>query len=176
MRAKNLDDSAGMTVQDWTTVKTRLDEGVVQAPDSGGPNRHTCWLTTINPDGSPHVTPVGGAWVDGAFWFQTGDVTRKAKNIARDPRCAMSVATRDFDLVVTGTAEKVTDPADISRVAQEWAAAGWPCEPDESGVGLTAPFNAPGLGPPPWFVYRITARSATSVSNVEPGGTTIWTF
>src|SRR5687767_11063655 len=111
MKAKNLDDVSGTPVQEWSAVTAVLDTGVTQAPDTGGPNRHTCWLTTINPDGSPHVTPVGGAWVDGAFWFQTGDGTRKAKNVARDPRCSMSVSAHQFDLVVNGTAEKVTDRA-----------------------------------------------------------------
>jgi len=47
---------------------------------------------------------------------------------------------------------------------------------DDSGLGLTAPFNAPATGPAPWSVYRITARSATSCSTVEPGGTTRFTF
>ncbi len=90
-------------------------KGVTQAPDTGGPDRHTTWLTTINPDGSPHVTAVGAVWVDGAFWFQTGDGTRKAKNVARDERCTISVSTREFDLVVDGTGEKVSDQADVAR-------------------------------------------------------------
>lgn len=176
MRAKNLDTEHGTPAQDWTTVAGQLDEGVLlQAPESGGPNRFTCWLTTINADGSPHVTPVGGAWVDGAFWFQTGEGTRKAKNVARDARCTMSVATRDFDLVVEGTAELVTDSEQVSRVADVWRAGGWPCEVDASGR-LTAPFNAPAVGPAPWNVYRITPRSALSVSTVEPGGATRWTW
>jgi hypothetical protein len=29
---------------------------------------------------------VGALWVDGAFWFETGEETRKGKNLARDPR------------------------------------------------------------------------------------------
>jgi hypothetical protein len=176
MRAKNLDDVYGTPVQDWTSVTRVLDKGVTQAPDTGGPDRHTTWLTTINPDSSPHVTAVGAVWVDGAFWFQTGDGTRKAKNLARDERCTISVSTREFDLVVDGTAEKVSDPADVARVAAVWVAGGWPCEVDASGIGLTAPFNAPAVGPAPWFVYRITPRSATSVSTIEPGGATRWTF
>lgn len=176
MRAKNLDDVHGTPVQDWTSVTTVLDKGVTQAPDTGGPDRHTTWLATINRDGTPHVTAVGAVWVDGAFWFQTGDGTRKAKNVARDERCTISVSTKEFDLVVDGTAEKVSDPAAVARVAAVWVAGGWPCEVDASGIGLTAPFNAPGVGPAPWFVYRITPRSATSVSTIEPGGATRWTF
>ena len=47
-----------------------------------------------------------------------------------------------------------------------------PAEPDQSGSGITAPFNAPSQGPPPWNVYRIEPRSATVVLAAEPGGLT----
>lgn len=36
-----------------------------QAPDTGGPGRHTSWLTTTNPDASSHVRPLGTIQVDG---------------------------------------------------------------------------------------------------------------
>lgn len=176
MKAKNLDDPAKTPIQEWDAVSAILDSGVTQAPDTGGPNRHTTWLTTLNPDGSPHVTAVGGFWFKGTFWFQTGDGTRKARNVARDPRCSMSVSTHEFDLVVNGTAEKISDPDDVAHFAAAGVAGGWPCEVDDSGIGLTAPFNAPAVGPAPWFVYRITPSSATSVTTVEPGGSTRWTF
>jgi hypothetical protein len=61
-------------------------------------------LTTINADGSPHVTGVGALWVHGSFWFETGERTRKGRNLARDPRCALSIAAQEFGLVVEGTA------------------------------------------------------------------------
>ena len=48
--------------------------------------------------------------------------------------------------------------------------------PDESGTGITAPFNAPSQGPPPWGVYRIDAKSATVVLGTEPGGLTRFRF
>jgi hypothetical protein len=176
MKAKNLDDSQGMQVQAWSAVENALDTGLVRGPDAGGPSRSTTWLTTVNPDGSPHVVPIGAVWVDGTFWFQTGDTTTKAKNIARDPRCTMSVSVDKVDLVLEGTAAKVSDPAAVSRIVAEWVKGGWPCEVDSSGIGVTAPFNAPAVGPAPWFVYRITPRSALSVSTVEPGGTTRFTF
>jgi hypothetical protein len=88
MDATNLADQYGLPQLDWARIQARLDGGVDQAPGSGGPDRHTCWLTTLNPDGSPHVTGVGALWVDGAFWFETGEQTRKGRNLARDPRCA----------------------------------------------------------------------------------------
>ena len=173
MEARNLDDDVSGV--EWEAATAALD-GLTQVPDTGGPNRFTTWLTTINADGSPHVTAVGAVWIDGAFWFQTGDRTRKARNLARDARCAIAVSTHDFDLVLEGSAEKVRDPAPVAAAAARWAALGWPAEVDPSGTGITAPFNAPAVGPPPWDVYRITARSATALGTAEPGGATRWRF
>jgi PPOX class probable F420-dependent enzyme len=176
VEATNLADLYDLPLVDWTLIESRLAEGFSQAPGTGGPNRHTCWLATINRDGSPHVTGIGAGWVDGAFWFETGRGTRKGKNLARDPRCALSVATDEFDLVVNGTAELITDPNAVEEMAARWAEDGWPARVDESGIALTAEFSAPSAGPPPWFVYRITAHAATALSIVEPGGATSWRF
>ena len=77
MDATNLADLYDLPVLDWSPIEARLAEGLTQAPGTGGPNRHTCWLATINPDGSPHVTGIGAIWLDGAFWFETGEHTRK---------------------------------------------------------------------------------------------------
>ncbi len=45
-----------------------------------------------------------------------------------------------------------------------------------AGRALTADFSAPSAGRPPWAVYRITARRATGLLTVEPGGATTWQF
>lgn len=176
MQATNLADLYDLPLVEWAEVVARLDQGMTQAPDTGGPERHTCWLATINPDGAPHVTGVGAIWVDGAFWFETGERTRKGRNLARDPRCTLSLATHEFDLVVDGDAARVADPATVAAMAQRWAAEGWPCRVDESGRALTAEYSAPSAGPPPWRVYRITPRRATALETVEPGGATRWDF
>jgi PPOX class probable F420-dependent enzyme len=176
MEAKNLADLYGLPLLDWARVEARLDEGLTQAPEAGGPNRHTCWLSTINRDGSPHVTGVGALWVDGTFWFETGERTRKAVNLVRDPRCTLSVATHDFDVVIEGSAHRVTDPSTVAAMARRWSAEGWPVRVDDTGQALTADFSAPSAGPPPWFVYRLTPRRATALETVEPGGATSWSF
>ncbi len=176
MDAKNLADLYDLPLLDWSQIDARLAQGLTQAPGTGGPNRHTCWLATINPDGSPHVTGVGALWHDGSFWFETGRESRKGRNLARDPRCTLSVATETYDVVVEGDATLVTDPPIVAAMAARWAAEGWPCRVDESGHALTADFSAPSAGPPPWFVYRIAARSATALHTVEPGGATRWRF
>ena len=176
MKTKNLADLYDLAPLDWERLTANFGPELTQAPGTGGPDRHTCWLATIDADGSPHVTGVGALWVDGAFWFETGTTTRKGRNLARDPRCTLSVATLGFDLVVEGTAEVVTDPPVVAEMAKRWADGGWPCEVDESGTALTAPFSAPSAGPPPWYVYRLTIHQATALETVEPGGATRWTF
>ncbi|HVT66289.1 MAG TPA: pyridoxamine 5'-phosphate oxidase family protein, partial [Trebonia sp.] len=80
MEATNLATRYDLPQLDWGAVTARLERGVEQAPGAGGPDRHTCWLATINPDGSPHVTGVGALWVDGGWWFETGHTTRKGRN------------------------------------------------------------------------------------------------
>ncbi len=174
MKATNLAGLYELPIVDWATVEERLAQGVTQAPGTGGPDRHTSWLATINPDGSPHVTGVGALWHEGDFWFETGEQTRKGKNLRRDPRCTLSVATREFDLVVEGVAEKITDPATVATMVARWNAAGWPARVDESGIALTADFSAPSAGPPPWTVFRLRMQQATSVLTVDPGGATRW--
>ena len=174
MRPHNLADLYGLPPLEWRHIAERLAEGIPQAPGTGGPDRHTCWLTTLNPDGSPHVTGVGAIWADGAFWFETGQHTRKGRNAARDPRCVLSLAAHDFDLVVEGDARLVTDRETVADMARRWADEGWPARVDETGTALTAEYSAPSAGPPPWHVYRIDARTYTALATVEPGGATRW--
>ena len=176
MKAINLDDIYGTPLAEWQRVEERLQQGMSQAPGTGGPQRHTCWLATINDDGSPHVTGIGALWTDRSFWFETGERTRKGRNIARDPRCTLSVATQQFDLVVDGEATKVTDPATVAAMAARWASEGWPARVDERGTALTADFSAPSAGPPPWHVYRLTPHTATALITEGDGGATQWRF
>ena len=170
----NLGAADGLPPVNWDDVRAKLEAGSPPPPDAH--NARTTWLATVNDDGSPHVTAVGALWIDDTFWFQTGGATRKCRNVARDPRCSVGVSIRDADVVVEGEAARVTDPVTVARIAKAWADNGWPAEPDESGTGITAPFNAPSQGPPPWHVYRIDPRSATVVLGVEPGGLSRFRF
>jgi hypothetical protein len=86
------------------------------------------------------------------------------------------VATHDFDLVIEGTARKVTDPETVAAMAARWADDGWPVRVDDTGRALTAEYSAPSASPPPWLVYRLDAHTATALSTVAPGGATRWRF
>jgi pyridoxine/pyridoxamine 5'-phosphate oxidase len=170
----NLGAADGLPPVNWGNIIEKLDAGSPPAPDAH--NARTTWLSTVNEDGSPHVTAVGALWLDGSFWFQTGSGTRKARNVARDRRCSMAVSIRDADVVAEGEAERETDPATLTRLAKAWADQGWPAELDETGAGITAPFNAPSQGPPPWNVFRIKPHSVTVALGTEPGGLTRFRF
>src|SRR5688572_11648609 len=71
MDAINLGAADGLPPVDWAAVIEKLDAGSAPAPDAH--NARTTWLSTINEDGSPHVTAVGALWLDGTFWFQTSE-------------------------------------------------------------------------------------------------------
>jgi hypothetical protein len=174
METINLGASDNLPPVNWEVVVGTLEARTAPAVDAH--NARTTWLATLNQDGSPHVTAVGAIWLEGAFWFQTGRRTLKYRNLGRDPRCSIAVSIRDADLVVEGQAVPVSDPDAIARAAKAWADQGWPAELDSSGTGLTAPFNAPSQGPPPWSVYRIEAASAIVALGVEPGGLTRFNF
>jgi hypothetical protein len=166
---RNLDGYGAPEIE-WVRVRDVLARQLPQAPGTGGPRRHTAWLTTINPDGGPHVMPLGIIAVDGTWYFSSGLRTRKSRNIARDPRCVVNVATEPFDLVIEGRAERVSDQTELRTVAGAYAAGGWPAQVD--GDALTADYSAQSAGPPPWHVYRIVPSTVFALGTSEPFGAT----
>lgn len=84
------------------------------------------WLSTVRPDGRPHVTPLPAVWHDGAPHFGTGPDERKARNLARNPQCVLTTGCNRFDrgldLVVEGRAERVADEAVLRPLAEAYEA------------------------------------------------------
>jgi pyridoxamine 5'-phosphate oxidase-like protein len=158
-------DRYGVPPIDWARVRPELE-----AAEPQDPGRPTHWLTTTNPDGSPHVMPLGVISIGGTWYFTSGPGTRKSRNIGRDPRCVVALATQPFDLVVEGTAERVLDAAELRTVAEAYAAHGWPASATDEGV--TAEYSAPSAGPPPWYVYRVTPSTVYALGTAEPYGAT----
>jgi len=52
-------------------------------------------LATVLPDGAPHSVPLWTIVEDGRIAFFTQPGSRKARNLARDPRVALSVVDRN---------------------------------------------------------------------------------
>lgn len=135
---------------------------------------HRIYLATLGPDGRPHAARVGALWHDGDMNFVSGPSTRKSRNLAANPACTLAIGLPEIDLVLEGTAARVTDEATLETVAARYRAHGWPAE--VAGDAFTAPYNASGAGPPPWHLYRITFHTAFGEATAEPYGATRWRF
>ena len=110
----------------------------------------------------------------GSLYFTSGPGTRKARNLAGNPACTISVQLEGIDLVLEGEATRVTDGPTLERVAGRYRDGGWPAQVE--GDAFTAPFSAPSAGPPPWQLYRFTLHTAFGVATAEPYGATRWRF
>jgi hypothetical protein len=82
------------------------------------------WLSTVRPDGRPHVTPLPAVWRGDRLHFCTGDQEQKCKNLQRDPRCILTTGTNDLhggiDVVVEGRAVRITDRDELVALAAQW--------------------------------------------------------
>lgn len=76
---------------------------------------HDYWLATTWPDGRPHVMPVWGLWSGQAVWFSTGMRSRKARNLASDPRCVVTTDDAVRPVVVEGQARQRAEREAIAR-------------------------------------------------------------
>ena len=75
---------------------------------------HDYWCATVRPDGRPHVMPVWGVWLDERVSFSSSLASRKARNLAADPRCTVTTDDALNPVVVEGVAERVVDPEGIA--------------------------------------------------------------
>jgi hypothetical protein len=132
------------------------------------------FLGTVRPDGRPDAAGVGAVWHDGDLYFTSGPGTRKARNLAANPACTISVKLTGMDLTLAGAARRVAEPAILDRVAGIYRDIGWPAEVADDG--FTAPYSAPSAGPPPWHLYRFTFHTVVGLNTVDPPGATRWRF
>jgi hypothetical protein len=103
--------SEGATPTPWAEAQAQLQEAKAY------------WLSTVRPDGRPHVTTIAAVWLDGALHFTTGESERKAKNLAHNPHCAVTTGTDAFeglDIVIEGEAVRITDEARLRRLAEAY--------------------------------------------------------
>lgn len=123
------------------------------------------WLVTHWPDGRPHAMPVWAVWHDGALWFSSSRGSRKARNLAADPRCVLTTEDAANPVVVEGTAELLTSRTDLEQLlALENAKY-------ETSYGMEM------LNPEENSAWRVRPRWAFALQSDDFTGTpTRWTF
>ena len=84
------------------------------------------WLTTVRADGRPHVTPLIGVAEGAAMHFCTGLREQKARNLEHNSKVALTTGNntwaRGLDVVVEGTAVRVTEREALQRLADAYEA------------------------------------------------------
>ena len=85
--------------------------------------RHLATLTTLRPDGSPHVVPVGFTWDDdsGLARVITGGASRKARNLDHGGRAAVCQVDGWRWLSLEGPARVVRDPQAVADAERRYA-------------------------------------------------------
>lgn len=85
------------------------------------------WIITVRVDGRPHAVPLVGVWQDGAFAFCTGGDEQKQRNLDANPQVAVTTGSTGAngwnsgkDVVVEGTAVRVTDGQALQALATAW--------------------------------------------------------
>ncbi len=78
-------------------------------------------MSTVGPTGTPHLTAMWFALLDGEIWFETKAKSQKAVNLRRDPTITVMIEDGDTyntlrGVSIDGTAEIVDDPETILRV------------------------------------------------------------
>ena len=118
---------------------------------------HDYWLATVMPFGVPHLMPVWGVWHDDRLWFSSANGSRKARNLATEPRCTMSTDDPLEPVIVRGRAERVTVQEQLERMlAAENAKYG-----TDFGIDLIDPtFNSVFAVTPEW-AFTLNSKDFT---------------
>jgi nitroimidazol reductase NimA-like FMN-containing flavoprotein (pyridoxamine 5'-phosphate oxidase superfamily) len=113
-------------------------------------NAGVFWISTVRPEGRPHVVPLIAVWLDGALYFATSEGERKAKNLATNTQVTITTGCNSFaeglDIVVEGEAMVVRDDAKLRRVTDAYVS--------KYGEGWRFPEGAPIL------VFEVTPTRA----------------
>ncbi len=90
--------------------------------------------------------PVWGVWLDDRFYFSAGRRSRKARNLATNPRCVICTERADEAVILEGVAEEVRDRKLLKIFADLYKRKyDWDMESDQEPVYAVRPRVAFGL-------------------------------
>ncbi len=113
--------------------------------------RKSLQVATLNRDGSPHLTTLWFAVMDGDIVFETYTKSQKILNLQRDPRISVLVEDGDrYDqlrgVTLSGKAELVTDPEKVHALALEVMSRNTPVVSKEQLDGMAQKMAAKRTG------------------------------
>jgi len=65
------------------------------------------WIATTRQDGTPHLMVIWGVWLGQDLWFSTGGKSRKARNLADNPDCAIGTDDAAEAVILEGAVELI---------------------------------------------------------------------
>jgi general stress protein 26 len=69
------------------------------------------WVSTVQPDGRPHVAPTWGIWHDNTLYFGGGADTRWSRNLAAYPEVVVHLESGDEVVILYGKVGRIMDTA-----------------------------------------------------------------
>lgn len=101
---------------------------------------HNYLLTTVRPDGTPHVMPVWGIWLDGAWYFSTSETSRKSRNLEQNANCVVCNDNLEEAVILEGTAQRLKDDEIPKHAFVDYKAKyGWELDPKRGPVWNVKP-------------------------------------
>jgi hypothetical protein len=76
---------------------------------------HNYWVATVG----PHASPIWAVWRDGAIVFSCGPTSRKARDLARDPRLVVHLESGAEVVILEGVADQVEPTAELLAAYSE---------------------------------------------------------
>jgi general stress protein 26 len=135
----------GIGLLPWSWAEERL----VRSHDYG--------LAMVTPSGAPHLMPVWAIWHEERLWFSSAKGSRKALNLADEPRCTLSTEDPFEPIVVQGRARQITDRGDLeTMLAAENAKYG-----TDYGLDMVDPSSSSVFAQTPEWIFALDSAEFT---------------
>lgn len=108
----------------WAAVEQRLVE-----------SRHY-WMATTRRDGTPHVVPRWGVWLDGVFWYDGSPETVHVQNLVANSACVLHLENGQEAVIVEGASQAAEPPGLelgarlAAQFVEKYASLGYSPDPD----------------------------------------------
>ena len=144
-----------------TPVEPRADRAWIADPSYGVPRHQkgllawpqvremlerarVYWVSTVDPHGRPHATPVDGLWWGDALYFGGSPLTRRSRNLESNPAACVHLESGSEVVILHGDVRSTKPDDGLARWLAEANSAkyGYPSRPEDyqdNGVQIFSP-------------------------------------